>query len=84
MGDAAEDLYHRALMQEAKEEIGYNNLREKIWTTKAGKKIKVKNMSDNHVKNTMNLLCKSTTRSGLKDAWISVFMKECKRRNLKL
>ena len=53
-----------------------------IWKTRNGRKIPVKEMSDNHLLNTINML-KGDDLSLLEEAWLKVLTKEYKRRKNK-
>lgn len=53
-----------------------------VWKTKNGRKIPVKEMSDNHLLNTINML-EGDDLSLLEEAWLKVLTKEYKNRKNK-
>lgn len=50
-----------------------------IWTTRNGRKIPIKEMSNNHLLNTINML-EGDNLSLLEEAWLKVLTKEYKNR----
>lgn len=53
-----------------------------IWTTRNGRKIPVKDMNDNHLLNTINML-EGNTLSPVEEKWLEVLICEYKNRKNK-
>ena len=51
------------------------------WTTRGGKEIKIKDMTDDHVKNTLNMLNRSKSSDEYTEALQIIFEKEFNSRN---
>ena len=58
----------------------YNDNDFSVWTTKAGVRIKVCNMTDSHLINSLNMINKSAPNNEL---WFDALANECIRRKLK-
>ena len=65
--DDASYKYHLEVYKEHNDEM--------LWTMKDGTDIKIKDMSDSHIKNTINMLNKKPN-NGTRKAWIEILQSE--------
>lgn len=86
MGDMAEYYMELALAGDlddffADGEESEKDFKLRIWTTKDGRRINVKNMTLDHLVNAKEYLKKSSRKSELKAKWIDLFTKQIKKRS---
>lgn len=88
MGEIAEYWEDLAFSQMAEESIKAEKILEYyenstlFWTTKDDKSILIHNMTDIHVKNTLNLLLKVEEKTEITKAYIEVFEQEINKRKI--
>jgi len=62
-----------------REDIQERMQKNKLWTTADGRSIKIKNMSDSHIENTIQYLHRKGDRYG----WITILEKEFAKRRIR-
>ena len=88
MGDMADDLYEQALMNEDYNyidiELAEEDFEKDIWTTKDYRKIPLKSMGTEHIKNSIKFINREGNKSvfGLGGDWLPKLKAELERRNI--
>lgn len=95
MGDMADDMMYEALKQEAEYDALYKHELEEAknmefrylagilkWRKKSGESIYVSKMTDEHVKNALNMMQRQDIDSPLIDMWIKLLTIELEKRSV--
>lgn len=62
MSDTTDDMEAGAALYEAHLERIEEDVRKKVWTTRDGQRMKISDMADSHLTNTINLIRRATTQ----------------------
>lgn len=75
--DCNGDVDYEELMEEIEQEIRITN---KIWTTRDGRELKIKEMETTHIINTIKMIVRNSDMSDLGKRYVEIFMNELKER----
>lgn len=75
--DCNGDVDYEELMEEIEQEIRITN---KIWTTRDGRELKIKEMETTHIINTIKMIVRNSDMSDLGKRYVEIFMNELKKR----
>lgn len=75
--DSNGNVDYDVLIAELEEEIRMKN---KIWTTREGKEIKIKDMETGHILNTIRMIVRNSDMSDIGKKYIEMFVNELKSR----